>query len=170
MTSWNTTFYIRRLTRLKINDSGKGASMLRGFMTMLKLAFGSITLISCTVVWLAPAKGFQEKAESKKESKQGGNPSSLIDLKIRLEGVTPLPEGTSVELKGLEDCAQTGETIEVKSDSQVTFHRVPACRVTLKIFISGMDTGIVQVDTAKYRDKVVRIQMKPAEPAKILDP
>ncbi len=127
-------------------------------MTALTIEIGT-ALLFC----IGPLYGLQEKSDT-------GKASSSLDLKVNLEGVTPVPEGSKVELKGLEHCTETAASTDVKSDGQAVFRTIPAaCKVTIKIFIPGMDTGIVHFDAVKYRDKPVRIQMKSSGPAALID-
>jgi hypothetical protein len=130
-------------------------------------------LLACAAAGLAlvPLSAPQEKGESPKaEAKKGPDPNTSVDLNVSVEGVTPVPENSKIELKGLDRCAETSASTDLKAVGHAVFRSIPAaCRVSIRIFIPGMDTAIVPVEVAKYRAKPVRIQMKPSGPATVVE-
>jgi hypothetical protein len=111
------------------------------------------------------AKSNKPEAEDKAEPKS----TAALNFKVSVEGMNTLPADTAAELKGLDAC-DAGGTARVGADGQGTFPTVPSCRVQLKIFITGMNTGFVEVDMAKRKVFPVLIQMKSSGEATITNP
>jgi len=116
---------------------------------------------------LRDAEVENNKAGSKKKPQAPGMVN--LDFKITVEGMDALPPDSTADLKGLEACEATG-TARVNPDGSGRFPKVPRCKVQLKIFITGMDTGIVTVDAGKQKDFPVLIRMKSSGEATVLNP
>ena len=108
---------------------------------------------------------------SKPEVKDGAETTAKVTLnfKVSVEGMDALPSDTAAELKGLDSCEAAG-TARIAADGQGAFPTVPPCKVQLKIFITGMNTGIVQVDMGKRKIFPVQIQMRSSGEATITNP
>jgi hypothetical protein len=112
------------------------------------------------------------KAKSNKpEVKNKAEPTATaaLDFKVSVEGMDSLPPNTAAELKGLDSCDAT-DTAHLGTGGEGTFPKVPPCRVQLKIFITGMNTGFVEVDMGKRKAFPVLIQMKSSGEATITNP
>lgn len=156
-------------------------------MTPTKIRFE--TVLACCLAaagsaWIASA--FQDQPDQQKEDSPRPEtkatdekaapkpapetpPSVALNFKISVEGMNVLPADSAAELKGLDSCDAAGTT-RVTSDGQGKFPTVPQCKVQLKIFITGMNTGIVQVDMGKHKESLIQIQMKSSGAATVTNP
>jgi hypothetical protein len=136
-----------------------------------------IMLLICfvTVSVTAALAGFQENAgtarknDSKKtEERRADDPQqSPITLRITVsvDGLSSLPEESSIQLRGLDDCDNLVRHGSLDPNGQTTFSGVPVCKVIVKILITGLDAKIVSsVDLAPYRSAPMRIQVKSSGP------
>jgi hypothetical protein len=128
-------------------------------MTTLKIGFGTALLLCLIAGWPSSAMPSYQDA------------AATVDLKITVEGNGSLPEGSKIELRGVDPC-DASATAPINADGQAKFSRVPVCKVVFKILIPGLDTGIVQADLAKYKGELIRIHMESSGPANatILNP
>ena len=126
-----------------------------------------VTAVSVTVA----LAGFQEnagtapKSDSKNtEERRPDDPQqSPITLRITLsvDGLSSLPEDSSIQLKGLDDCDTLVRRGSLDPGGQTTFSGVPACKVMVKILITGLGAKIVySVDLAPYSNTPMRIQVQ----------
>jgi hypothetical protein len=129
-------------------------------MTISRIGFE--VALAC---WLAAAGPVW--AASKKHSPTP--PMIALDFKVTVEDLNPVPADSTAELKGLDPCKAMATT-RVNPDGQGRFPKVPQCKVQLRIFITGLNTGIVQVDVGKHKDSPVQIQMKSSGAATVLNP
>jgi len=126
-------------------------------MTGIKIGFGTALVFCVTAGWPAlAARPYQDAPRA--------SDLVAVDLKITVEGMASLPEDSKVELRGLDSC-EASATVPINADGLAKFSRVPVCKVVFKILIPGPDTGIVQVDIAKYKGVVIRIHMASSGPA-----
>jgi hypothetical protein len=135
-------------------------------MRTLKIRFGMLLILCLIAAWPTSA------ALSFQESKQHDDDAVAVDLKITVEGTDSLPEGSKIELRGLDSCDAASVSAPINAGGQAKFSRVPVCKVLFKILIPGLNTGIVQVDLAKYKSETIKIHMDSSGPAnaKILNP
>ena len=131
-------------------------------MTTSKIRFGTlllVCLIACRPTSAEPS--FQESSKS--------DDAVAVNLKITVEGKDSLPEGSKIELRGLDPC-DASVSAPINVGGQTKFSRVPVCKVVFKILIPGLNTGIVQVDLAKYKSEAIKIHMDSSGNATILNP
>jgi hypothetical protein len=151
----------------KTNNNGYGYHRSCGEATMRtsKTRFGTLLIVCLIAAWPTSAE------PSCQESKQRDDDAVAVDLKITVEGKDSLPEGSKIELRGLDPC-DASVSAPINAGGQAKFSRVPVCKVLFKILIPGLNTGIVQVDLAKYKSEAIKIHMDSSGPANatILNP
>jgi len=104
-----------------------------------------------------------KKSEEKKTAKP--QPVIAVHIKVSAQGVDTLPNQSSIQLKGLEDCETLDRRGTLDSDGQITFSELPVCTVMLKILITGFDTKTLPaVDLADRKNSTIRIQIRSAGP------
>jgi hypothetical protein len=103
------------------------------------------------------------KAEEKKAAKP--QPPITVHIKVSAEGADPLPNQSSIQLKGLGECDTLARRGDLDSDGQITFSELPVCKVALKILITGFETkALAEVDLADHKNGTMRIQIKSTGP------
>lgn len=134
-------------------------------MKMLKLAFAIAPLLYLIMARSTSAEPASQDAAEVRET------AAAVDLRITVEGGAAVPENSRVELRGIDPC-DAAATSSINAEGQAKFSRVPLCKVVFKILIPGLETGIVQVDLAKYKGELIRIHMQSSGPAKatVLNP
>jgi hypothetical protein len=155
-------------------------------VTTSKIRFETVLACWFTVIGLAwTASAMQDQpgqqkedpprpeAKAKEEKASKPDPEAparvALNFKISVEGLALLPVDSAAELKGLDSCDAVA-TAHVAADGQGKFPTVPPCKVQLKIFITGMNTGIVQVDMGKHKESPIQIQMKSSGEATVTNP
>jgi hypothetical protein len=112
--------------------------------------------------------GKSKNPDAKKaEEKKAGNsqPAIAVHIKVSAEGADPLPNQSSIQLKGLDDCDTLARRGDLDSDGQITFSELPVCKVALKILITGFETkALPEVDLADHKNSTMRIQIRPVGP------
>jgi hypothetical protein len=103
------------------------------------------------------------KAEEKKAAKP--QPAITVHIKVSAEGLDPLPNQSSVQMRGLDDCDTLDRRGNLDPDGQITFSELPVCKVALKILITGFETkALAEVILADHKNATMRIQVNVAGP------
>lgn len=136
-------------------------------MSYMHAGYVASLLLLATACADQPAAAFQEEpAKTPKATPKSGNKKAAgrdlitVQFKIALEGENAISLPSSVELKASEpDCEKLDRTGDLNAEGLVTISKVPACKTAVWIFITGLDSKVVLVDLAKYKDKSAPIQI-----------
>jgi hypothetical protein len=130
-----------------------------------------ICMTLCGIALAAPRSQEEpdksKAGEAKKSEEKTAKPQPVIavHIKVSAQGVDTLPNQSSIQLKGLEDCETLDRRGTLDSDGLITFSELPVCKVMLKILITGFDTKTLPaVDLADHKNSTIRIQIKSAGP------
>ncbi len=138
-----------------------------------KIHIASAALVCLAALRLAPVAASRAEPQEPPEMKAGAKKSEqkksaepkpetpTIRIQVEAEGMTELPEQSSIELRG-DNLACKGLERKKPLDraGKVTFSELPACPVLLKIFITGFETKVAKLDLAGHRNPDIRIRMQ----------
>jgi hypothetical protein len=80
-------------------------------------------------------------------------PRINVDVQVSAEGMSALPPGSTVELKGDDPaCGDLSRHEQRLEPDQTIFLDLPVCRVKFRIFITGFNVQSATVDLARYKD------------------
>ena len=96
------------------------------------------------------------------EESSGQSNTVTAHIKVSAEGLDKLPKGSTVELKGdPATCKDVHRTQNIQS-GEATFKELQKCKIDLRFFIPGLDSQMLSVDFAEYREPL-RILITPTE-------
>jgi hypothetical protein len=80
-------------------------------------------------------------------------PRISVDVKVSAEGMSALPPGSTVGLKGDDQaCGDLSRLEQRLEPDKTTFLDLPVCRVKFRVFITGFNVQSASVDLARYKD------------------
>src|SRR5690349_3969237 len=130
-----------------------------GNMKKHETGITAVVLMCLAAFSTAVAVSGSQDAKKTEEKKTGK--LTTVHIKVSAEGVNPLPNESSIQLKGLDDCDQLSRRGILDSDGEFTFSGLPVCKVMLKILITGFETKTLpEVDLADHKNSRMRIQIK----------
>ena len=108
----------------------------------------------CVVSSISGFQSDHDKPKTGDKFEKKGPGDSVINVRFRIsaENKETLPTQSKVELSGADDkCKNVHGNQDIKS-GEVTFSKLPVCKVKLKIFVTGFNTQVVVVDLAGYQE------------------
>ena len=130
-------------------------------------------ILLCVSAFTMPAEALRPQDESGKKNADGKKmgrkpPLTTVHIKVSADGVNPLPDQSSIQLKGLDDCDMLTRRGDLDADGEITFSELPVCKVMLKILITGFETkSLSSVDLADPKNLTMRIHVKAAGPPQL---
>jgi hypothetical protein len=134
----------------------------------MKYKTGILTVLLCMTLVLStaavsalqaepdkPKTGDAAKTNDIKDKKPGADSTIAVRFKISAENTPTLPTLSKVELSGADESCKKVQGEQPIESGQVTFTKLPVCKIRLKIFITGFDTKTVSVDLANYKEPML---------------
>jgi hypothetical protein len=129
---------------------------------VLAITASALMCLAAFSIAVAAPRSQDDSGKSKKA--ETSQPSITVHIKVSAEGANPLPDQSSVQLKGSGDCGTLSRKGELDADGKATFSGLPVCKVTLRIFITGFETKSKDVDLADYKNGTMNVQVKSSGP------
>lgn len=102
-----------------------------------------------------PKTGETPKPNDKTDNRPPADTTMTVRFKISAENKPAIPTESKVEMSGTNEKCKNVQGSQVIKSGEVTFTKVPLCKIKLKFFITGFNTKSVVVDLANYKEPML---------------
>jgi hypothetical protein len=111
-----------------------------------------------------PKTGDTPKPSDKTDKSPPADSVMTVRFKISAEKSPTLPTQSKIEMSGADEKCKDVQGSQYIKSGEVTFTKLPVCKIKLTIFITGFNSQIVSIDLAKYKEPILIMVKSTGDP------